>query len=200
MKDLIIRPIGIVKNKNKKEILKYTKNDIELDHKIIREQARDQKTSEIVIKEDYVECLDGIEDFSHLVIIYWTHKTPEKARKIKKVHPAGMEKMPIKGIFATRSPVRPNPIALISVKLIERKDNSLIVEGLDAINNTPIIDIKPHLPSYDSPLNVKLADWMYALTNEFKKLNERLGNDDTSHSNRDMRTHPCISPEQKEPK
>ncbi|MGV9171531.1 MAG: tRNA (N6-threonylcarbamoyladenosine(37)-N6)-methyltransferase TrmO [Promethearchaeia archaeon] len=193
-----IKPIGIVKNKKNSEILKYSKKDIKLDHKIIREQGNELKPSKIIINDEYVECLDGIEDFSHLVILYWTHKTPEKARKIKKVHPAGMEKMPIKGILATRSPVRPNPIALISVKLIERKDNVLIVEGLDAINNSPIIDIKPHLPSYDSPLNVKLADWMYSIMDEFKKLNERLGNDESAHSNHDMRAHPCISHEQKQ--
>ena len=199
MENLIIRPIGIVKNKNKKEMLKYSREDIELDHKLIREQGHDRKTSEIIINEDYVDCLDGIKDFSHLVIIYWTHRTPEKARKIRKVHPAGMEKMPIKGIFATRSPVRPNPISLISVKLIERIDNVLIVEGLDAINNTPIIDIKPHLPSYDSPLNVKLADWMYSIMDEFKRLNKS-GNDESPHSDHDMRAHPCISPEQKQSK
>jgi tRNA (adenine37-N6)-methyltransferase len=166
LKELKIRPIGIVRNKVETESLKYSNNDIEHDSNLIREQGKALFTSEIMIYDEFVECLDGIEDFSHLVIIYWTHKIPEKARQLKKVHPMGMQKMPLTGIFATRSPVRPNPIALIVVKLLKRKDNVLFVEGLDAINNTPIIDIKPHLPLYDSPSNVKLADWMYSLKDD----------------------------------
>jgi len=154
-------------------MLRYSNKDIELDPKTYLKNRTDLKTSEIIINKEYVECLEGIEDFSHLVIIYWTHKTPEDARKIKKVHPAGLKNMPIKGIFATRSPVRPNPIGIISVKLIKRKDNILAVEGLDAINNTPIIDIKPHLPSYDSPLDVKIADWMYSIMEEFNSLTSK---------------------------
>ncbi len=166
MKELKIRPIGIVRNKVERESLKYSNNDIEHDSNLIKKQGKASFPSEIMIYDDYIECLDGIEDFSHLVIIYWTHKIPEKARQLKKVHPMGMQKMPLTGIFATRSPVRPNPIALIVVKLLKRKDNVLFVEGLDAINNTPIIDIKPHLPLYDSPSNVKLADWMYSLKDD----------------------------------
>ncbi|MFW9987548.1 MAG: tRNA (N6-threonylcarbamoyladenosine(37)-N6)-methyltransferase TrmO [Candidatus Odinarchaeota archaeon] len=170
MKELIIKPIGLVRNSNNTIMLRYSNEDIKLDKKSLLKNRMEEGTSEIIINEEYIECLDGIEDFSHLVIIYWTHKTPEEARQIKKVHPAGQKKMPIKGIFATRSPVRPNPIGIISVKLIERNKNILIVEGLDAINKTPIIDIKPHLPSYDSPLDVKLADWMHSIMDEFKEL------------------------------
>ncbi|MFO7795267.1 MAG: tRNA (N6-threonylcarbamoyladenosine(37)-N6)-methyltransferase TrmO [Promethearchaeati archaeon] len=189
-----IRPIGIVKNDKDAEMLKYANEDIELDPNRLRKQGHALGTSEIIVYDDYVECLDGIEDFSHLMVLYWTHKTPEEARNIKKVHPAGLQSMPVKGIFATRSPVRPNPLALISVKLIKREHNRLIVEGLDAINRSPVIDIKPHLPSYDSPLDVKLADWMYSLMDEFRKLNQD-DSDDSQHI--DMRAHPCISFEQK---
>ncbi len=168
MSDYIIRPIGIVKSKADKEVLKYSNKDIKLDFDIALSQGTDLKKSEIIINEEYLDCLDGIEDFSHIVILFWTHKVPNNARQIKKVHPAGLKQMPIKGIFATRSPVRPNPICKTTVKLIERKDTTLIVEGLDAIDNTPVVDIKPHLPFYDSPLNVKLADWMYHLIQKLK--------------------------------
>ncbi|MFW9987042.1 MAG: tRNA (N6-threonylcarbamoyladenosine(37)-N6)-methyltransferase TrmO [Candidatus Odinarchaeota archaeon] len=199
MKECIIRPIGIVKNKVDAEILKYNNKDIELDRKRIKSSRHAFDISEILIYDEYLECLDGIEDFSHLMIIYWTHKTPDSARSIKKVHPAGLKSMPIKGIFATRSPVRPNPLALISVRLLECKDNILIVEGLDAINESPVLDIKPHLPSYDSPLNVKIADWMYAIGEQFKELHENgENNEELSESPHfDMRSHPCISDEQK---
>jgi len=199
MKEFNIRPIGIVKNEVDIEILRYANKDIELDHKRIKSTGHEFNTSEIVIYDEYLECLDGIEDFSHLMIIYWTHKTPDHSRNIKKVHPAGLKSMPIKGIFATRSPVRPNPIALSSARLLERKDNTIIVEGLDAINESPVIDIKPHLPSYDSPLNVKIADWMYAIAEQFKELHENgKDNKESSESPQfDMRSHPCICDDQK---
>jgi len=197
MSDYIIRPIGIVKSKADKEVLKYSNKDIKLDFEVALSQGTDLKKSEIIINKEYLDCLDGIEDFSHIIILFWTHKVPNNARQIKKVHPAGLKQMPIKGIFATRSPVRPNPICKTTVKLIERKGTTLIVEGLDAIDNTPVVDIKPHIPFYDSPLNVKLADWMYHLMQKLKELTSTLElNESSNPYSIDIRLHPCISPEQ----
>jgi len=197
MSDYIIRPIGIVKSKADKEVLKYSNKDIKLDRDVALSQGIDLKKSEIIINEEYLDCLDGIEDFSHIVIMFWTHKVPDNARQIKKVHPAGLKEMPIKGIFATRSPVRPNPICKTTVKLIERKGATLLVEGLDAIDNTPVVDIKPHIPFYDSPLNVKLADWMYRLMQKLKELTSPLElNESSNPYSVDIRLHPCISPDQ----
>ena len=197
MTDFSISPIGIVKSKIDREVLKYSDEDIKLDIDAALNQGSDLIKSMIIINEDYIDCLDGIEDFSHLIILFWTHKVPDKARQIKKVHPAGIKKIPMKGIFATRSPVRPNPICKTTVKLIEKKGNTLIVEGLDAIDNTPVLDIKPHLPFYDSPTNIKLADWMYDLMEELKKLTEMSDNDKNSNPySSNIRFHPCISPDQ----
>ena len=192
-----ISPIGIVKSKADKEVLKYSEEDIKLDLDVAMKQGSDLIRSKIVINDEYTDCLDGIEDFSHLIIFFWTHKVPEKARQIKRVHPAGIKKIPMKGIFATRSPVRPNPICKTTVKLIERKGNTLIVEGLDAIDDTPVIDIKPHLPFYDSPCNIKLAGWMYDLMEELKKLAEMSDSGENSNPySVNIRAHPCISLEQ----
>lgn len=197
MSDYIIRPIGIGKNKADKEVLKYSNKDIKLDFDVALRQGTDLKKSEIIINEEYLDCLDGIEDFSHIIVLFWTHKVPNNARQIKKLHPAGLKQMPIKGIFATRSPVRPNPICKTTVKLIERKGTTLVVEGLDAIDNTPVVDIKPHLPFYDSPLNVKLADWMYHLMQKLKELTSPLELKESSNPySIDIRLHPCISPDQ----
>jgi tRNA-Thr(GGU) m(6)t(6)A37 methyltransferase TsaA len=197
MSDYIIKPIGIVKSKADKEVLKYSNKDIKLDVDVALSQGSDLKKSEIIINEEYVDCLDGVEDFSHIIVLFWTHKVPNNARQIKKVHPAGLKRMPIKGIFATRSPVRPNLICETTVKLIERKGATLIVEGLDAIDNTPVIDIKPHHPFYDSPLNVKLADWMYHLMKKLKELTNSLEvNKSSNRYSNDIRLHPCISPDQ----
>ncbi|MFX1480194.1 MAG: tRNA (N6-threonylcarbamoyladenosine(37)-N6)-methyltransferase TrmO [Promethearchaeota archaeon] len=200
MSEYIIRPIGFVKSKADKEVLKYSNKDIKLDFDVAVSQGSDLKKSEIIINKEYVDCLDGIEDFSHLVILFWTHKVPNNARQIKKVHPAGLKQMPIKGIFATRSPVRPNPICKTTVKLIERKGATLVVEGLDAIDNTPVVDIKPHLPFYDSPLNVKLAEWMYQLMQKLNELTSSLESNESSNPySTDIRLHPCLSPDQQNP-
>jgi tRNA-Thr(GGU) m(6)t(6)A37 methyltransferase TsaA len=197
MSEYTIRPIGIVKNKADKEVLKYSNKDIKLDFDVALRQGTDLKKSEIIIYEEYLDCLEGIEDFSHLIIFFWTHKVPNNARQIKKVHPAGLKEMPIKGIFATRSPIRPNPICKTTVKLVERKGATLVVEGLDAIDSTPVVDIKPHIPFYDSPLNVKLADWMYRLMQKLKKLTSSSEVDEFSNPySVDIRLHPCISPDQ----
>jgi tRNA-Thr(GGU) m(6)t(6)A37 methyltransferase TsaA len=197
MSEYIIRPIGIVKSKADKEVLKYANKDIKLDYDVALSQGTDLKKSEIIINEEYVDCLNGIEDFSHIIVLFWTNKVPNKARQVKKVHPAGLKEMPLKGIFATRSPVRPNPICKTTVKLIERKGATLVVEGLDAIDNTPVIDIKPHIPFYDSPLNVKLADWMYQLMQKLKELTSPLEvNESSNPYSIDIRLHPCISPDQ----
>jgi len=197
MPDYIIKPIGIVKSKADKEVLKYSNKDIELDFDVALNQGSDLKKSVIIINKEYSDCLDGIEDFSHIVVLFWTHKVSDNARQIKKVHPAGLKQMPIKGIFATRSPVRPNPICKTTVKLIERKGTTLIVEGLDAIDNTPVVDIKPHVPFYDSPLNVRLADWMYILMQKLKELTRSsVLNESSNPYSIDIRLHPCISPDQ----
>jgi len=197
MPDYIIKPIGIVKSKADKEVLKYSNKDIELDFDVALNQGSDLKKSVIIINKEYSDCLDGIEDFSHIIVLFWTHKVSDDARQIKKVHPAGLKQMPIKGIFATRSPVRPNPLCKTTVKLIERKGTTLLVEGLDAIDKTPVVDIKPHLPFYDSPLNVRLADWMYNLMQKLKELTKSSElNESSNPYSVDIRFHPCISPDQ----
>ncbi len=193
MEKYIIKPVGIVKSNRKKICLANENNDLKLDIDLALKQHIEINISEIIIDNEYEECLDGIEDFSHLIVSFWTHLISETARQIKKVHPAGIKKCPFKGIFATRSPVRPNPICQATVRLLERKGNVLIVEDLDAINGTPIIDIKPHLTFWDSPLNVKLADWVYKLMDYLIEKGEspNLHRHFNSHSH-DIRSHPCL--------
>ena len=193
MKNYIIKPVGIVKSNRKKISLAYEDNDLKLDFDLALEQHREMNISEIMIDKEYEECLDGIEDFSHLIVFFWTHFISEKARQIKKVHPAGINKCPLKGIFATRSPVRPNPVCQMTVKFLERKGNILIVEGLDAVDGTPIIDIKPHLTFWDAPFDVKLADWIYKLMDYLIEKGESSGLHAHSYlHSHDIRSHPCL--------
>ena len=117
--------------------------------------------SELLIEQDIASTLDGIEDFSHLQVLYWAHRVPPEGRTWTKVHPRGREDMPLVGIFGTRSPARPNPICLTVVRLLERRGNMLRVEGIDALDGSPLVDIKPYVPSSHPAEEVSLPDWWY---------------------------------------
>ncbi len=119
--------------------------------------------SEVVIAPQLAEALDGIEDFSHIVIVFYLHKVNENRRSLLKVHPGGREELPLVGVFATRSPVRPNPIGITEVKLLERRGNILKVLGLDAYDGTPVLDIKPYLRRGDLVEEVTTPDWLLRL-------------------------------------
>jgi tRNA-Thr(GGU) m(6)t(6)A37 methyltransferase TsaA len=117
-------------------------------------------TSEIIINDDLKEALIRIEEFSHLIVIYWMHKLAPSQRSVMKVHPKGDQKLPLVGVFASRSPARPNPVGITTVKLLEHRDNVLKVIGLDAIDGTPVLDIKPFIPGHDSPNEFKTPGWL----------------------------------------
>ena len=113
-----------------------------------------------MVNRDLTEALDGLDEFSHLIVLYWMHQlTPGRELSLK-VHPMGKLELPLVGRFATRSPSRPNPVGQATVKLLERRGNILKVRGLDATNGTPVIDIKPYLPGYDSASDAKVPPWM----------------------------------------
>jgi tRNA-Thr(GGU) m(6)t(6)A37 methyltransferase TsaA len=99
--------------------------------------------STIALREEFAEALDGIERFSHIVVLYWFHLSEEPTSL--KVHPRGDPRNPLRGIFATCSPVRPNPLGMTTVRLLERQGNELRVQGLDAVDGTPVVDIKPYI-------------------------------------------------------
>lgn len=101
--------------------------------------------SRISILTRFAECLECIEDFSHIVVLCWMHRA---RRDVLKVRPRPRPDV-ICGVFATRSPSRPNPIGLYVVKLLRREGNELHVEPMDAYDGTPVLDIKPYVPEMD---------------------------------------------------
>src|SRR3972149_5162776 len=137
---ITIKPLGIAKNKVHRPMLPGWKDVI----------------TKIVIDKNYAKGLDGIEDYSHVIIIYWMDK--EKECHLKH-HPQGREDVPFVGIFACRCPQRPNRIAISTVELISLEGNRLKVKGLDIVNGTPIIDIKPYTPQYDLVKQAKVPGW-----------------------------------------
>jgi tRNA (adenine37-N6)-methyltransferase len=97
----------------------------------------------IVVDKKYQPGLLGLDQFSHVWVLYWFDRndTPQK-RSILQVHPGGNEKNPIRGVFATHSPVRPNLIAMTRCKIISVKDNIIEIESIDAFPDTPVLDLK----------------------------------------------------------
>lgn len=116
--------------------------------------------TEIVIDKKYAQGLDGIEEYSHVIVVYWMDK--EKECHLKH-YPQGREDVPFVGIFACRCPQRPNRIAISTVELLSRKGNRLQVKGLDIVSGTPILDIKPYTPQYDKVEKAKVPDWVSKL-------------------------------------
>jgi len=106
------------------------------------EDVRDRSLiARIVIQEDLVEALEGVEDFSHLFAVFYMHQVSEKEMRTLKVHPRGRTDLPLLGVFATRTAFRPNPVGVTLVELLERKNNVLVVRGLDAFDGTPVLDL-----------------------------------------------------------
>lgn len=125
--------------------------------------------SQIVFHEDLVEGLSGISGFSHLFILFYLNQVTSKQRKTVKVHPRGRKDMPLVGVFATRTMLRPNPIGLTLVELVKVEGNVLTVRGLDAYDATPVLDIKPY-DFWDTAKNVKVPDWWIKLNEEKSEL------------------------------
>jgi len=115
--------------------------------------------SDIVVDSSLTGALDGLGEFSHIKVLYWMHQVAAGEMPMK-VHPMGKQELPLVGIFATRSPRRPNPVGETTVRLLQRQGNILKVEGLDAIDGTPVIDIKPYVPEYDSAAKATVPQWI----------------------------------------
>ena len=140
--------------------------------KAVGKEVRDKNIiSQIVFREELAEALEGIQDFSHLFVLFWLHKTSDKDKGIMKVHPRGRRDMPLLGVFATRTPHRPNPIGLTRVKLLGVEGNVVTVQGLDAFDGTPVLDIKP-FDHWDTTEHVKVPEWWMKMEKERSKKHE----------------------------
>lgn len=146
----IVKPIGFVKRRDDNEDVK--------DRDLI---------SEIIVSADLTKALDGLEEFSHVFIIFWMHKISDNTEKPLNVRPRGRSDMPLRGAFGTRTPRRPNPIGLTLVQLLNVKNNTLTIRGLDAFDGTPILDIKP-FDSWDIAEDYTVPEWLVKLEKERK--------------------------------
>ena len=111
---------------------------------------------------EFASGLTDLDGFSHLILLYHFHKVNHFSLQVKPF----MDDTE-RGVFATRSPVRPNPIGLTVVKFIKRVDNLITIEDIDMLDQTPLIDIKPFLPTIDDAQKVQLG-WLTGKINDFK--------------------------------
>jgi tRNA-Thr(GGU) m(6)t(6)A37 methyltransferase TsaA len=118
----------------------------------------DKVVSRIEIEPGLTEALDNLDEFSHIIVLYWMDRLATKPLPLK-VRPRHDPERPLIGLLASRSPHRPNPIGKATVRLLKKESNMLTVSGLDAIDGTPVIDIKPYLPGYDSATDARTPDW-----------------------------------------
>ena len=128
-----IEPIGVVKSPVKEPI----------------DENWQQVIAEIHLNDSLAPGLKGLDRFSHLVVIFFMHQysfTPDTDLVRR---PQERDDMPEVGIFAQRAKHRPNPIGITAVELIELRGPVLVVKGLDAIDGTPVLDIKPYVPAFD---------------------------------------------------
>lgn len=98
--------------------------------------------STIEIEERYLPALDGVTEYSHVLVLFWLHRVTDEDRRTLKVHPMGRRDLPRAGVFATRSPHRPNPLGATVCPLISVSGTRIAVTGLDALDGTPVVDIK----------------------------------------------------------
>jgi tRNA-Thr(GGU) m(6)t(6)A37 methyltransferase TsaA len=103
---------------------------------------------QIIIKKEFSLALNGLKCEDYIWVLCWFHLAK---RDVLQVYPRLAKEQRLAGVFASRSQDRPNPIGLELVKIIKIDKNNLFVEGLDAINDTPVLDIKLHVPQIDCP-------------------------------------------------
>lgn len=115
---------------------------------------------EVIVNPELMEGLKDLDGFSHIYLIYHLHKTAQ----IKLTVIPFMDTVP-RGVFATRSPARPSHLGLSIVELLAIKDNRLTVRGVDILDGSPLIDIKPYITAFDCPGNAS-SGWMTATCDE----------------------------------
>ena len=144
MKEITLKAIGRVRNSIRKK----------------NREGWDSVISEVIIDPKYEEALEGVEDYSHLFILFWlSWMLPRERGRLLKIHPKSRLDLPLVGVFSTRTQYRPNPIGLTLVELLKRKKNILEVRGLDALNGTPVLDVKPISPRTEFPRRTRVPGW-----------------------------------------
>jgi tRNA-Thr(GGU) m(6)t(6)A37 methyltransferase TsaA len=142
--EFIMRPIGVIHSP-------FTEKD-----QTPIQASRSQAIGLVEVYPEFAEGLRDIEDFSHIHLLYVFHNSSGYSLHIKPFLDDQEH-----GVFATRHPCRPNPIGISTVRFLSRQDNALTIEGVDVLDGTPLLDIKPYVPDFDMRSDV-CAGWYEA--------------------------------------
>lgn len=145
-KDICFKPIGYVVEGISKKGDPHRK----------KIKSKYEYVSKIRVLEKYKSCLHGLEDFSHIIVIWYSYLSEDKDCLVR---PMNRDDMPLVGVFATRSPRRPNPVCVSIVELMSINGLELNVRGLDAWVNTVVLDIKPYT-YYDIIRRPRVSKWL----------------------------------------
>ena len=148
--ELIMKPVGRVQNQVADR----------------KDRAWGEDVSSIVLDEAYVSGLKGLEDFSHAIILFYLDKAQYDREKHLQRRPQNRDDMPLTGIFAQRAKDRPNQIGMTTVEILSVTDDTLVVKGLDAVDGTPVLDIKPYYPAYDKR-EATVPEWVDRLMEHY---------------------------------
>lgn len=138
-----IEPIGLVGN---------------AEHDVAR-QDWSRVRSQIRLRDGLGAALLGLEDYSHVIVVGWLDQIPQELRERLQAYPAGDDRLPLQGALALRGGARPNPIAVTVCRLERIEEDTLHLEGLDLVDGTPVLDIKPYIAYYDAVPKAKLPKW-----------------------------------------
>jgi len=142
---ITLRPIG------------YVRNGV----KAPRPEGWEDVVSRIIIRPDLEDALLGLDQWSHVMVVFWPHLIPPEVLGSKhRLHPRDDPENPLQGVLATRSQIRPNPLLVTSVRLLSVKGNVLRVKGLDAVEGTPVLDVKPYIARFDSVPDATVPGWV----------------------------------------
>ena len=114
--------------------------------------------SEVELRPELAEALTGLDGFSHVIVVGWLDQLPDDLRERRLAYPGGDQRLPLLGSFALRG-ARPNPLAVTVCRLRGIEGSTLRVEGLDLVDGTPVLDVKPYIAVYDAVPDAKLPRW-----------------------------------------
>ena len=125
--------------------------------------SKSDHTTMITIDHRYATALKGLADFSHITVLYWfdQNDTPDK-RAVLQVHPCRNPENPLTGVFATHSPLRPNLIGMSLCEILKIEATSIWIDQIDALDGSPVIDIKCFIPTTRSMEGLRLPPWAEA--------------------------------------
>jgi tRNA-Thr(GGU) m(6)t(6)A37 methyltransferase TsaA len=138
-----ITPIGVVRSSERD----------------VRRQDWSRVRSEVELRPELAEALAGLEGFSHVIVVGWLDQIPAELRERRQARPGGDERMPLLGALALRGGARPNPIAVTVCRLRGIEGARLRLEGLDLVDGTPVLDVKPYVAAYDAVPDAELPGW-----------------------------------------